>query len=188
MKKDPTRYQRMEDLEEVMKLKEDDNYSEKSQEFFKEVKGEYDAQIFEENFDYSMSDADQFDNQKSTLGVSEIESRIASPTNASRHSSFYISKTQIKDKESFKSRFGPKSNLGQRRSPLMGASVNPQDLSKVSLINPSKKSLLLNSDMIKIMADLQHKEKVFQQKLTSLVLNPKGGKKNKNFSNGQFFY
>ena len=79
VKRDPTKYQRMEDLEEVMKLKEDDNYSEKSQEFHKEVKGEYDAQVFDENFDYSLSGVEPFDLEKSALGLSEMESRCDSP-------------------------------------------------------------------------------------------------------------
>lgn len=48
VKIDPSKYQKHDDLEELMKEKEDENYSEKSQEFFKEVKGEYDPGIFDE--------------------------------------------------------------------------------------------------------------------------------------------
>lgn len=61
VRRDPTKYQRMEDLEEVMKQKEDDNYSEKSQEFHKEVRGEYDAQVFDEDFHYDTNDIDAFE-------------------------------------------------------------------------------------------------------------------------------
>lgn len=48
MRKDPSKYQKQDNLEELMKLKEDEDYSEKSQEFFLEVRGEYQKNVFDE--------------------------------------------------------------------------------------------------------------------------------------------
>lgn len=52
VKKNPSRYHKIDVFDEVMKKKEDENYSEKSQEFFNEVTGEYDPEIFEEDCDF----------------------------------------------------------------------------------------------------------------------------------------
>ena len=54
VKKNPAMYQKIDDLEDVMRKKEDVNYSEKSQEFYNEVKGEYDSEIFEEDIDFNL--------------------------------------------------------------------------------------------------------------------------------------
>jgi hypothetical protein len=73
VKVDPSKYQKHDDLEELMKEKEDDNYSEKSQEFNKEVKGEYDPGIFDEFQESEIDDNSVFlgsigDSQAQTIG------------------------------------------------------------------------------------------------------------------------
>lgn len=155
VKKDPSKYQRVEDMEEVMRQKEDENYSEKSQEFFKEVKGEYDPGIFDEEMELnddvfkdirepqyltmSCSRKEKIDKKRITRIKSLQNSEVSFNRSTSRNVSPRTSKGRI---------------FSKRRSGILS--------------NLQKSGTYVDVSMASILAGLSKKEKIFKQKLESM--------------------
>lgn len=153
VKKDPSKFQRVEELEEVMKLKEDDNYSEKSQEFLKEVKGDYQSEIFGENFDLQ-------DDMKV----------IKNPVYKTKESQSSVPKQETKEyaspsigQKTFGAMFGRK-QFSSTKSILVN---NKKPKKRIGgMIVGNKKGL---AEMAVIMNDLNKKEKLYKDKMKVLM-------------------
>lgn len=160
--KDPTKFQRIEDLEEVMKLKEDENYSEKSQEFHKEVKGEYDAHIFDEEPNHSDEELDTINNNMTKWSGSDIHSRNGSLLPSSIEKGFRPNLLPNLSKRDINMMKRP-----SRRAGLINLNEMKQDISKnvFDKQETAGRDLAMHSNMVKILSDISIKEKQFMQKI-----------------------
>ena len=154
VKKNPAMYQKIDDLEDAMRKKEDENYSEKSQEFYNEVKGEYDSEIFEEDTDFN-------------LILKDIEEGPSYLTNMEKMmSSEDIGSLNSKNQpDTMERNYLSPDRMAQtvhKRRRISRLKSSGRFISKFSIQDSRH-----NSDFNMILSDLAKKEKIFKEKIAS---------------------
>lgn len=156
VKKNPSKYQRVEDLEEVMRQKEDENYSEKSQEFYKEVKGEYDPEIFDE---------EMFQNDEVFRNIRKPEYLTMSGSGKKKSKSG--DQSEISIFQSMTSRNNSLTNTATHTAKNLVRSTPKRRSAITTMMHKTKTSV--DFSMASLMANLSKKEKIFKKKLEQLT-------------------
>ena len=87
VRKDPSKYQKQDNLDELMKLKEDEDYSEKSQEFLLEVRGEYQTEVFDEVVQNSYNEEESMSLHKFLSGTEALTKKSSKFSSQLEHRS-----------------------------------------------------------------------------------------------------
>lgn len=161
VKANPAKYQNIDDYDDVMKKKDDENYSEKSQEFYNEIKGDYDPEIFEEDTNFE-----------------HVIKKIENPGYLTRRNSDDIPPEErdssLNDSiaTSVKNPFGSMDKIERKLTRLPTKRVNFKSYgSNRSIGKVTPNDMKAGSEYAVILNDIAKKEKIFKEKVLN-KLNP----------------